>query len=131
MKVSSTLVTFVPCKWLRRHTYVPYLAHRAVAAEDFLHTFVSALEVVGEAHLLVPYLAHRAVAAEDFLHTFVSALEVVGEAHVCTLPGKPGSCCGRLSPHICERPGGGWGGTRMYPTWHTGQLLRETFSTHL
>ncbi len=28
-----------------------------------------------------------------------------------TLPGTPGSCCGRLSPHICERPGGGWGGT--------------------
>ncbi len=34
-----------------RHTYVPYLAHRAVAAGDFLHTFVSALEVVGEAHV--------------------------------------------------------------------------------
>ncbi len=34
-----------------RHAYVPYLAHRAVAAGDFLHTFVSALEMVGEAHV--------------------------------------------------------------------------------
>jgi hypothetical protein len=97
-------------RWFEKDIKVP--SAPAVAAGDLLVTFVSALEVVGEEHVcIVPYLAHRAVAARDFLDTFVSALEVVGEAHVCTLPGRQGSCCGRLSRHICERPGGGWGDT--------------------